>query len=124
MAAGKRVLIVEDNTDLRGMYRMALALAGYQVDEVADGWSALSRIEQHRPDLVVLDLMLPTVSGHVVLADLTARAEDQQIPVVIVTASPDPIDHVCVLRKPVMPERLVETVRSCLATAERRPAES
>jgi two-component system response regulator ResD len=99
------------------MYRTALTMAGYEVREAGDGMTALAELEQHPPDLVILDLMLPTVSGQVVLAELTARAGDEQIPVVVVTASPDPVSHDCLLRKPVMPERLVETVRNCLTSA-------
>jgi len=82
--------------------------------EAADGWSALSKLAEESPDLVVLDLVLPTVSGHVVLAELTGGARTKRVPVIVVTASPEPLNHRCVLRKPVTPERLLETVRTYL----------
>ena len=112
------ILIVEDDADLRRMFRTALVFEGFDVEEAGDGYRALHFIDQHTPDAIVLDLGLPTVSGHFVLQDLAARAHTRRIPVVIVTGLPG--DHnglgvACVLTKPVTPERLVGTVRSCLA---------
>ena len=113
----KVVLIVEDDSDLRRMFRTALTIAGYVVDEAADGAAALQRIHMDPPDLVVLDLALPTVSGFFVHQEITAHAHTRHIPVVIVTGSTMNLDHVetaCVLRKPVDPEKLVTTVNECL----------
>ena len=114
----KTILVVEDDLDLRRMFRTALALEGYRVLEAGDGLDALRLLDGHDIDLVVLDLVLPLVSGHVVLQDVAARAVTQNVPVVVVvTGSPGPHDDLqasCVLLKPVTPERLVQTVRRCL----------
>jgi DNA-binding response OmpR family regulator len=118
VATRQVVLVVEDNADLRRMFRITLALAGFDVDEAGDGLDALRRIDLRRPDLVVLDIGLPTISGVVVQQEIAAQAYTRQIPVVIVTGMAMNLDHLnvaCVLRKPVEPEELVETVRSCLA---------
>lgn len=100
------------------MFRTALALEGYRVLEAGDGLDALRLLDGHDIDLVVLDLVLPLVSGHVVLQEVAARAVTQNVPViVVVTGSPGPHDDLqasCVLLKPVTPERLVQTVRRCL----------
>jgi DNA-binding response OmpR family regulator len=112
------VLIVEDDPDLRRMFRTALTLAGFDVLEAGDGYGALNTIDQHPPDVIVLDLGLPAVSGHVVLQELAAKAHTRQIPVVVVTAMPGEHRYEsakCVLRKPIAPDRLVDTVRGCLA---------
>lgn len=113
----KRILVVEDDADLRRLFRTALSMAGYQVDEAADGLDALRIIENRVPDLVVLDLMLQALDGQSVQQELAARAVTRNIPIVVVTGSSMEIAGVnvsCVLRKPIMPDQLVETVRHCI----------
>jgi len=113
----KRILIVEDNSDLRRMFKTALSLAGFDVDEAGDGLEALRVVEERRPDLVVLDLVLRALDGLSVQQELAARAATANIPIVIVTGSTIDTDNVevaCVLRKPVMPDELIRTVRHCL----------
>jgi CheY-like chemotaxis protein len=116
--AGRRIiLIVEDDDDLRRMFRTALMIAGFAVEEAADGPAALFRIHHDPPNLIVLDLSLPTVSGLIVHQEIAAHAHTRHIPVVIVTGSTMNLDHLdvpCVLRKPIDPEKLVSTVRECL----------
>jgi CheY-like chemotaxis protein len=114
------ILVVEDDEDLRHLFRTSLALAGYDVMEAGDGLEALQKLDQSPPDLVVLDIMLPQISGLVVRQELAAHALTRQIPVVIVTGTAtdlDPTDASCILRKPVSPDQLVITVRDCLAAA-------
>lgn len=110
---------MEDDESLRRMYRVALAFAGYDVHEVGDGLDALTHLDRDPPDLVVLDLGLPTVSGLVVREEIAAGALTRHIPVVVVTGAAENLDQLdvpCVLRKPVSPDRLVEAVRKCLAS--------
>jgi DNA-binding response OmpR family regulator len=119
MARTATVLIVEDDPALRRMYRTALGLAGFDVVEADDGLAALHFLDHRTPDLVVLDLMLPTMSGLIVQQEIAAHAHTRNIPIVIVTGSDLSLDHVdvpCVLRKPVSPEALVDAVRACLAS--------
>jgi two-component system response regulator MprA len=114
------ILVVEDDADLRRLYRTALTLDGFDVDEAADGLDALRRIDYRRPDLVVLDIGLPALSGVAVQQEIAAQAYTSRIPVVIVTGTALNLDHLdvaCVLRKPVEPSELLKTVRSCLAAA-------
>jgi len=109
----KRVLIVEDDADLRRMYRTSLALAGFIVDEAGDGIDALRIVENRLPDLIVLDLMLHALDGISVQQELAARAVTRQIPIVVVTGSTiasDALPVACILRKPVMPDELVRMV--------------
>lgn len=116
-AARKTVLIVEDDDDLRRMLRTALMISGFAVEEASDGAAALYRIHNQPPDVLVLDLSLPTVSGLIVYQEVAAHAHTRQIPVVIITGSSMNLDHLhvpCVLRKPIDPEKLVSTVKECL----------
>lgn len=111
------VLIVEDDAAVRRMYRTALGFAGYDVIEANDGPAALHVLEQRTTDLVVLDLILPTLSGIAVQQEIAAHAHTRHIPVVIITGSDMRLDDIqvpCILRKPISPEQLVATVRTCL----------
>lgn len=102
------------------MFRTTLTLAGYDVSEAGDGFEALGRVDGDPPDLVVLDLMLPGVSGVVVYQEIAAHAVTRDIPIVVITGSAmteNDVNVACFLRKPVSPDRLVEAVRTCLASA-------
>jgi CheY-like chemotaxis protein len=115
----KRILIVDDDADLRRLFRMTLTVAGYDVQEASDGIEALQLVDNNPPDLVVLDLMLRALDGISVQQELAARAYTRHIPVVIVTGSsldPTGLNVACVLRKPVMPDELIKTVATCLAS--------
>jgi CheY-like chemotaxis protein len=118
MGSGKSILIVDDDADLRRMYRAALMLDGYRVEEAADGYDALVYIEQHAPDLIVLDLDMPRVDGLSVQKEIAANAFTRHIPIVIVTGSRKSLKNVgvaCVLRKPLAPDELILTIANCLS---------
>ena len=124
MVARQTVLIVEDEDDLRRIYRDALSLAGYRVRESRSGFEALRVIDNDPPDLVLLDLVLPGIDGFAVRHELAAQVHTRHIPILIVTGSHGDHEHLnvdCVMRKPVTPEELVTAVRSCLASVTRPP---
>jgi DNA-binding response OmpR family regulator len=83
----KRILVVDDEEDVQILIRRILVDAGYEVDSAGDGEAALERIEERRPDLVVLDLMMPGLDGWGVLQSLRKRPDPP--PVVVVTALAD-----------------------------------
>jgi CheY-like chemotaxis protein len=118
MSLPQTILVVEDDSDLRRLYRAALTFAGFDVQIVGDGLDALRRIDTDPPALVVLDLSLPVISGVVVQQQIASSALTRDIPVVVVTGNPEKADGLsvaCVLAKPISPERLIRTVKSCLA---------
>jgi DNA-binding response OmpR family regulator len=113
------ILIVEDDDALRRMYRTALAIHGFTVEEASDAPDALRLLEQSPPDLVVLDLGLPTMSGVGVRQEIGAHALTRDIPVVVVTGSTQDLstlDVPCVLRKPISPDELIAAVERCLVS--------
>jgi two-component system phosphate regulon response regulator PhoB len=113
------VLIVEDEDDLRRMYRQALALEGFEVREARSGYEALRCLDTVRPDIIVLDLGLPGVDGLTVRDELAGSAHTRTIPIVVVTGSPElypTLNVECVMRKPVQPDELVRTVQKCLVS--------
>ena len=122
MARQQTILVVEDDEDLRRLFRTALTLAGYHVEEAGDGLEALQKLDHSPPDLVVLDVMLPQISGLIVQQELAAHVLTRDIPVVIITGSGADLGNVgvsCILRKPITPEKLILTVQSCLASGSR-----
>src|SRR4029450_6632484 len=102
------VLVVEDDPDLRHLFRISLALAGFQVREASDGYQALAALEEQPPAVVVLDVGLPRVSGFTVLEEIAARDDMRSLAVVVVTGlNVSEQRDVMLLRKPVDPPVLI-----------------
>jgi CheY-like chemotaxis protein len=83
----RTILVVEDDADVRGVLVSALEDAGYRVDTAADGLTALHGLRSHRPDAIILDLMLPAMDGRQFLRACRADAETRDIPVLILSAA-------------------------------------
>lgn len=86
------ILIIEDNPDLAFGLRATLEIEGYAVDVAADGRAGLASVRSGRPDLIILDLMLPEMNGYQVLR--TLREDNDQTPVLILTARGEEADKV------------------------------
>ena len=84
--AAKTVLICEDDTNLRTLVRLALGEQGYRFLEAPDGPSGLELARRTRPDLIVLDLMLPGRSGLDVLRELRGGVDFKDTPVIVISA--------------------------------------
>ncbi len=82
----KRILIVDDNFDATEITSMILVANGYDVDVAHNGRDALARIAAHHPALVILDIMMPDMSGMEVLDQIKAGAGTANIPVIMCTA--------------------------------------
>jgi CheY-like chemotaxis protein len=114
----RTLLVVDDDADLRRMFRAALSLAGFEVSEASDGLEALRKLDGDRlPDLIILDIRMPIITGHAVAQEVAAQAHLRHIPVMVVTGSNEPLDYLdvaCVLRKPIDPDELVRQVWRCI----------
>src|SRR6266568_2025288 len=88
------VLVVEDEGALATMLRYNLEKQGFRVDEAADGQEALTRISEAQPDLVLLDWMLPVISGIEVCRQIRRRTTTRDLPVIMVTARTEDQDAV------------------------------
>ena len=110
------VLLVEDDRATREMYEYALRLAGFTVSAAADGFAGLRVIEQQLPDVIVLDLDLPHVSGLDVHQEIVSHAETRSIPIVVVTGTgwKAPAGVFRTLRKPINSDVLVAVVQQAL----------
>jgi putative two-component system response regulator len=80
-----RILVVDDNAQVRGILRQLLTPAGYEVVECEMGCEALAQVQCRPPDLVLLDLELPDISGHEVLKAIRANPDTRLLPVVVLT---------------------------------------
>jgi signal transduction histidine kinase/DNA-binding response OmpR family regulator len=85
-AGGRHALVVEDDPAARQLVVRALESSGFQVDEAANGQAGLERIAAHRPDLVLLDLMMPVMHGFEFMERLREDAATRDLPVVVLTA--------------------------------------
>ncbi len=85
MTGARRILVVDDDRDIRGMVKLVLETEGYAVDLAADGFAALRSVESTKPDCVVLDVMMPGLDGHAVLRRIRSSAVPA-LPVVMLTA--------------------------------------
>lgn len=92
MEAKKKILLVEDDMALAGVYRSRLELEGFSVDHVANGELALSKIIEFKPDLVVLDAMMPKINGFDVLDIVRNTPETTNTRVIMLTALSQPKD--------------------------------
>ncbi|MDN5819490.1 MAG: response regulator [bacterium] len=88
----KRILLVEDDTALAAVYRSRLELEGFEIKEVNDGENALSAAVSFKPDLILLDAMMPKISGFDVLDILRNTPDTTNIRVIMLTALSQPKD--------------------------------
>jgi two-component system, OmpR family, phosphate regulon response regulator PhoB len=89
-----RVLVAEDDQSISQLLSYNLEKQGYDVDVAMDGEEALLRVEEHMPDLVLLDWMLPKVAGIEVCRRLRARPDARNIPIIMLTARGEETDRI------------------------------
>jgi DNA-binding response OmpR family regulator len=122
-----KILVVEDEEHIRQLVSMYLTKEGFTVETAADGRSALSRVNAVKPDLLVLDLMLPELDGWTVCRELRRSPLTENLPIIMLTARDDLIDRILGLElgaddyvtKPFNPRELVARVRAVLRRTAR-----
>lgn len=126
-----RVLVIDDEPDVLLLCRVNLEFEGYQVLEASDGEAGFDAAVRERPDLIVLDVMLPQRDGFTVLQRLQDRRETKDIPVILLTAKAQEDDQLRgwtagaadYVTKPFSPAALADAVRRVSAmTPEEREA--
>lgn len=119
----RQVLVVDDEANIRELCRLYLEQDGFLVAEAAEGADALRQVAAERPSLVVLDLMMPGLSG----LDVCKQLRQMDVPVIMLTARGDEVDRVLglelgaddYLTKPFSPRELVARVKAVLRRADR-----
>src|SRR4029077_19407335 len=125
-ALSSKILIVDDEAHIVELARLYLTREGYEVEGVGDGAQALSRFAQLKPDLVVLDIMLPGVDGLTICKEIRKQS---QVPIIMLTARDEVTDKVVglevgaddYLTKPFHPQELVARAKALLRRARSEP---
>src|SRR3982075_2142400 len=120
--SGRKILIIEDETDVADLLTLNLRKAGYRVSRAADGAGGLQKARDDRPDFIILDLMLPTMSGLEVCRILKSDTATAQIPILMLTAKAEEIDRIVGLEfgaddyvtKPFSPREIVLRIKAIL----------
>jgi phosphate regulon transcriptional regulator PhoB len=120
-----RILIIEDDRDIVELVRYNLAQEGFQVTSVADGASGLAQVRKSPPDVLLLDLMLPKLSGLEICKEIRRDTSLNRLPILMVTARGEEADRVVGLEmgaddyvtKPFSPRELVARVKALLRRA-------
>jgi len=129
MVMSQKILVADDEPDVLNLVASNLCMAGFDVVKVEDGLSVLSAVSAHPPNLLVLDLMLPGMSGLDVCRTLRADPCTAGIPIVMLTAKAEEVDRIVGLElgaddyitKPFSPRELVLRVRNVLKRTESPP---
>ncbi len=122
VAQKPRVLVIEDEAALLALLRYNLEKEGYTVDEATDGEQALLKVAEHLPDLILLDWMLPRLSGLEVCRQLRRDSDARNVPIIMLTARGEEADRVRGLdagaddyiAKPFSPSELLARIRAVL----------
>ncbi len=126
MSVSFKVLVVDDEAHIVELARLYLTREGYEVEGVGDGTQALSRFGKWKPDLVILDIMLPGMDGLAVCKEIRKQS---QVPIIMLTARDEVTDKVVglevgaddYLTKPFHPQELVARAKALLRRAHTEP---
>jgi two-component system alkaline phosphatase synthesis response regulator PhoP len=128
-----RILVVDDEVYIVHILDFSLGMEGYEVVTALDGEQALERVAQQKPDLIVLDIMMPKLDGYETCKVLKSRAETRDIPVILLSAKGRNVDQKVgfevgaddYITKPFSPRKLVERINAILGHAgSAAPADS
>jgi DNA-binding response OmpR family regulator len=117
--AGELVLVIDDSPTITKVVQLVLTKAGYQVNTAADGEAGLVAVREHRPDLILLDFVMPRMNGYQFCRELVADAKLRDIPVVLMSAKGDQVGErfvkvmgiVDYITKPFSPEAITAVVQ-------------
>jgi DNA-binding response OmpR family regulator len=128
-----KVVCIEDDQKTIDLVKLILRREGFEVTGLTNGREGLAAIERERPDVVLLDLMMPDMDGWEVYQAMRANEQMKRIPVIVLTAKAQSIDKVLGLHiakvddyitKPFSPAELVNSVRKVLDEVESRAADT
>ena len=117
-----KILVIEDSSTTRKVIAITLSQSGYEIIEATDGLEALSKLNEARPDLILLDIILPKMDGYKILSIIKENPEFKHIPVIMLTSKDGIINKVkgkvagstAYLTKPFDPTQLVATIEKHL----------
>jgi len=125
-----KILVIDDSNVIRNMVRDMLPKGNFEVLEAKDGVQGLNLIRQEHPNLIMLDFLLPRMSGWEVYQQIQTSHELQSIPLVLMSGRKEevteklqePFEFFEFVQKPFDQKELIEAIKSAMAKAKRRPA--
>jgi DNA-binding response OmpR family regulator len=128
--ASHKILVIDDSNVIRNMVRDMLPKGNFEVLEAKDGVQGLNLIRQERPNLIMLDFLLPRMSGWEVFQQIQASQELQTIPLVLMSGRKEevteklqePFEFFEFVQKPFDQKELIDAIKTAMAKAKRRPA--
>jgi CheY-like chemotaxis protein len=111
----KKVLVVDDDNDIRYLVHVLLSKMGHEVYQASNGLSALEILSEHIPNLVITDAVMPSINGFELIKRLKVRPETSEIPVIMLTAAKEEMEELAVhpdayLSKPFSIDEFLEKV--------------
>jgi DNA-binding response OmpR family regulator len=127
--ASHKILVIDDSNVIRNMVRDMLPKGNFEVLEAKDGLQGLNLIRQERPNLIMLDFLLPKMSGWEVYQQIQTQQELQSIPLVLMSGRKEevteklqePFEFFEFVQKPFDQRELIEAIKAAMAKAKRRP---
>jgi DNA-binding response OmpR family regulator len=127
--ASHKVLVIDDSAVIRNMVRDMLPKGNFEVLEAKDGVQGINLVRQERPTLIMLDFLLPRMSGWEVFQQIQAQADLQSIPLVLMSGRKEevtekikePFEYFEFVQKPFDQKQLIEAIKLSMAKAKRRP---
>jgi two-component system response regulator VicR len=120
----RHILCIEDDTEMTDLIRLILSRKGFEISVASGGQAGIRKVREEKPDLVLLDLMMPDMDGWEVYQQMKADEKTKEIPVIVVTAKAQSIDKVLGLHiakvddyiaKPFSPKELIDSVERVFA---------
>ncbi|MDX2232718.1 MAG: response regulator [Leptolyngbyaceae cyanobacterium bins.349] len=127
--ASHKILVIDDSSVIRSMVRDMLPKGNFEVLEAKDGLQGLNLIRQERPNLIMLDFLLPKMSGWEVFQQIQTQHDLQSIPLVLMSGRKEevteklqePFEFFEFVQKPFDQRQLIEAIKTAMAKAKRRP---
>jgi len=127
--ATHKILVIDDSRVIRNTVRDMLPEGNFEVLEAKDGVEGLNFIRQEHPNLIMLDFLLPRMSGWEVYQHIQSKAELQKIPLVVMSGRkaevtekiPEPFEHFAFIEKPFEQKDLVDAIKLAMRKAKERP---
>lgn len=128
--ATHKILVIDDSRVIRMRVREMLPAGNFEVLEAKDGIEGLNLIKTESPNLIMLDFLLPKMSGWEVFQEIQASPQLQTIPLLLMSGRkeevtekiPEPFEHFAFIEKPFEKKELVESIKDAMKRAPRRPA--
>jgi len=119
----KKIVYIEDDLEMTYLMKMILERRGYEIISTNNGLEGFDLVTSEKPDIILLDLMMPDIDGWDIYHQLKSNDQTEKIPVVVISAKAQPIDKVLGLQvakvnnyiaKPFKPQELIEVIENLL----------